>query len=351
MKKFGKLTALVLSAAMLLSITACGTNEVESKPPEKSNTEQTDPLAYREIPNTYLSIATGSSGGGWYIMGALFNDAFETNIPGLKMTLLPGGGASNPTAVDAGADTQVGFTYITYAKAAVEGTGDYAESKCENLYALANISVKQYLYLLIVAGSPYSDFESIVAEQAPLKFAVGPRAGGNEVAFNRILKAYGASFDDIESWGGSIQYISAQEGCDAVKDGQIDGNVNLSAVPQSNLLELMTSREMKWLEVNEAVGKELADTYGYTYEQLPANTYAGQTEPIDTIVDTVLLVVNGDVPEDVVFNLTKCLCENEQLWADGYEALSAFDPANAANTGIALHPGAEAYYKAAGFLN
>ena len=344
-----KIAVLILSLAMLFSLAACGAKQEET-PVEETPTEQADPLAYREVPNTYLSIATGSSGGGWYIMGALFNDAFETNISGLKMTLLPGGGSSNPTAVDAGADAQIGFTYITNAKAAVEGSGDYAETKCENLYGLANISVKQSLHLLIASNSPYSDLEGIVAAKAPLKFAVGPRAGGNEVAFNRVLKAYGSSFDDIESWGGSIQYISAQEGCDAVKDGQIDGNANLSAIPQSTLLELMTSREMKWLSINETVGNELAETYGYTYEQLPANTYSGQTEPIDTIVDTVLLVVNGDVSEDVAFNLTKCLCENQQIWADGYEALSAFDPANAANTGITLHPGAEAYYKAAGYL-
>ena len=75
----------------------------------------------KKIPETYLTMAVGSSGGGWYIMGAGLNEGWESQIPGLKMTLVPGGGASNPTLANNGSKVQIGFTYVSNAAAACNG--------------------------------------------------------------------------------------------------------------------------------------------------------------------------------------------------------------------------------------
>ncbi len=343
-----KLLALLLSVIMVLSLTACGGNK-ESTPAATGNAQQeTTAGGYRKLAkDEYLSLITGSSGGGWYIMGALFNDKFESNIPGLKMTLLPGGGASNPTVVNGGTDAQIGFTYITNAVAAKAGSGDY--EKCDNMYALCNLSVKQFLHLCVSADYKYQTLDEIINNKDGIKMAVGPRAGGNEVAFGRILEQYGVKYDDIESWGGSIQYISAKEGCDAVKDGQVNGNANLSAIPLGVITEMTASKKITFLSIPDDKAKAACEKYGYTQESIPAGTYTN-TEAIPTIADTVVLVISGNVSNDLAYNLAKCLAENKQAWGDGYAALGAFDPANAGSCGIPLHPGAEEYYKEAGIL-
>ncbi len=346
-----KLLALLLTMSMVLSLAACGSQQEGSTAPAGSTNaveKETTAGGYRKLAkDEYLSLITGSSGGGWYIMGALFNDKFESNIPGLKMTLLPGGGASNPSVINEGSTAQVGFTYITNAVAAKAGSGDY--EKCDNMYALCNLSVKQYLHLCVAADYKYQTLDDIINNKDGIKMAVGPRAGGNEVAFSRILEQYGVSFADIESWGGSIQYISAQEGCDAVKDGQVNGNANLSALPLGVITEMTTAKKITFLGIPDAIAKGACEKYGYTQESIPAGTYTN-TADVPSIADTVVLVISGNVSNDLAYNLAKCLAENKQAWGEGYASLGVFDPANAANCGIALHPGAEEYYKEAGLL-
>ncbi len=302
----------------------------------------------KKIPETYLTMAVGSSGGGWYIMGAGLNEGWESQIPGLKMTLVPGGGASNPTLANNGSKVQIGFTYVSNAAAACNGEGKYKEAHT-NLVALCNLNVKQYLNINSTKSSGLNSFDTIVMQKPKIRINVGPRGSGSEGMISRVLEAYGISYDDIKNWGGSVQYNSTDTSFNALKDNQLEIAANASVLGLPSLVETAASRELYFIPVGEEQGKSLAK-YGFSYEPIPANTYPGQTEPVPAVVDKVVIVINKEVPNDVVYNLTKVLCENTEKWATVHSSFKAFDPAAAANVGIPLHPGAEQYYKEAGLM-
>lgn len=350
MKKFLSLT---LAMCMALSLAACGSSGSSSGSGAQSggSAAQTEPQfdenGYMLMDESYLSMAAGSAGGGWYVMGAAMNDLFERSM-NVHMTLIPGGGSTNPTLVDEGGDVQLGFTYIANAVAATEGKYDYEGAQCNNLKALACLNIRQYLGITTTAD--YTSVEDMVANPKSLKIAVGPRGGGNEIMLNRYLEQLGTSLDELAAQGADVQYISASEGYTAIKDGNVNTCNYQAAIPLSSLVEALASQKMSFVSLDEATAQKVADIYGYSYDYIPAGSYQYQDSDVGTLCDTVILVVNSSVDDAVAYNMAKALAENKDALVSAHASFEALDPQVMAQCGIELHPGAQAYYESAGLM-
>ncbi|MCY1186540.1 TRAP transporter solute receptor, TAXI family [compost metagenome] len=89
----------------------------------------------------------------------------------------------------------------------------------------------------------------------------------------------------------------------------------------------------------------------YQSEMIPANTYDGQTEAVPTVAITNILVTRADMSDEVVYEMTKLLFENLPRLGNSHSAAKDIKLESAAkNLPIALHPGAERYYKEKGAL-
>ena len=357
MKRYVTLT---LALLLVLMTAGCGASSSSPAAPSSAapavsssgaavSSAPADASGFKPMEDTYLTMASGSSGGGWYIMGAGLNDAFEELLPA-HMTMIPGGGSTNPTLVNDGKEVQVGFTYIANAKAAVAGQFDYEGQKCDNLRALCCLNVVQYLTVCATPDSGFKSITDMINNPTKLKIAVGPRGGGNEILLNRLLESYGTSLDALSAAGASVQYISAAEGMSAIKDGQVNVVNYMSSLPLTSLVETLASMKLNFIGLDKAESTKACDKYGYSYQAIPAGTYDGQAEDVYTLSDTVILVVNSEMKDEVAYNLAKIISENEQRWRDVHASFDAFDPQKAAETGIVLHSGAESYYKEAGLL-
>jgi hypothetical protein len=88
---------------------------------------------------------------------------------------------------------------------------------------------------------------------------------------------------------------------------------------------------------------------GYEKGVIPAGSYKGQTEDALTISHTSIIFARKDLPEEVVYNLTKLLMENRERLnkIEGIEIsekpIEGIDPQ-------ILHPGAKRYYQEKGLL-
>ncbi|HSX82218.1 MAG TPA: TAXI family TRAP transporter solute-binding subunit, partial [Candidatus Saccharimonadia bacterium] len=84
---------------------------------------------------------------------------------------------------------------------------------------------------------------------------------------------------------------------------------------------------------------------GWTAAYLPAGAYGIVAEPIATVAMGTSLGFHASVPTDVVFAITRALCEHPERVRDIHPAATQFDPAPASlQAGGALHPGAERYF-------
>ena len=108
-----------------------------------------------------------------------------------------------------------------------------------------------------------------------------------------------------------------------------------------------------WLGfTDEELDAIIAENPSYTKQVIPANTYNGQTEPVPTFGVKTLVICNASADEELVYNLAKAIHENSADMIAGNASLAPLaDPAfMCQDLPIALHPGAEAYYKDAGLL-
>jgi TRAP-type uncharacterized transport system substrate-binding protein len=86
----------------------------------------------------------------------------------------------------------------------------------------------------------------------------------------------------------------------------------------------------------------------------PAHTLKGQTAPLKTVQAATNLLVRPDLPDSVVYTVTKTIIENAARLPKIHAALTDFDAKVAADPGLSgncpLHPGAVKYYKEVGMM-
>ena len=96
------------------------------------------------------------------------------------------------------------------------------------------------------------------------------------------------------------------------------------------------------------------DTLGFDLITIPANSFSGQTEELHLPGSPDCLFANTELDEDTVYMVTKILNENRDYLVEQFASLSGWDPETCWEpekiAGLELHPGAEGYYKEAGYI-
>lgn len=174
--------------------------------------------------------------------------------------------------------------------------------------------------------------------------SVGEEESGTEQNAKQILSAYGLSEKLTEQV--NMNYTEAAA---ALADGSIDAVFCTIAVPTDVLSELSESCSVRFLPVEGSAADRLISSYPtYVPCVIPAGTYAGQTEEIETVGVRAVLLARKDVPESTVRALTELLFEKRaELQQEGLPQLA--DEAEAVQgVSIPFHPGAADYYAGCG---
>lgn len=108
------------------------------------------------------------------------------------------------------------------------------------------------------------------------------------------------------------------------------------------------------MEINVvAVPKEIVDKIGapFVSATIPAKTYTGQDEPVQTAAVVNYLVTREGVSEDTVYQMTKLVYESIPELAAAHSAGKDIKLDGAlAGVPIPLHPGAQRYFKEKGLI-
>lgn len=306
------------------------------------------------IPSSYameksIMVTAGGVGGSWFIAGAAFNEVFEKSIPGLKTSLVPGGGNTNPIRVDKG-EADVGFTYPTLILSALKGEEPYKEP-LKNIRALANLQMKQYLVLAALRSTGLTTYDDIVNKKYPIKLCPGTRGLAGELLFRQAIAEYGFSYQDIAKWGGKVYFASWNESVSQITDGHLNALTSQTVLQNPFMVELSTARDMKYLPLNNEVADRLVKKYGYTKEIIPKDSYKGMDSDYLTVADSVILVCKKDLSEEMAYNLAKLLCENQKKWEATHVMFKDFKPSGTSHfpEAIPIHPGAAKYFKEKGY--
>lgn len=349
-KRIVKLMSALCAFSMMFTLAACGENPAPSpaassapaqSEPAKSAAESYEAKAYT------LSITTGSTGGSWYAAGAAFSEILQDYLPGSNITVLVGGGISNPTLVASG-EAEIGFTYSPALIAALAGTGEFPAA-LSTLRAIGRMEpCLETCFATVESG--ITSFDQIRDEKIPVRLCVPAVGNFGEAAANAILTAYGLSYEMIESFGGTVQHVSHPEAIDLFRDGHIDMYMCAAGIGHASVTEMCLSRPMKFIPVEgEAMTK--LEELGYAPSVVPAGSFEGVTEDCPAAQYNAVWIVNEDCDDALVYYATKALNERMDDMVTAYSAIAEVEKADMTECfGAKLHPAAEAYYKEIGML-
>ncbi len=168
-------------------------------------------------------------------------------------------------------------------------------------------------------------------------------APGSGVYYNAmdVLEGAGISTDDIKP-----QYQSFEDSKEALKDGKIDAAFIVAGAPTSAITELATTNGVYLIPINgELQAKIMAACPYYTPMNLPAGTYPGQDEDIETITVKATLIVADYVSEDDVYAMTAAIFDHIDEIALENAKGAELSLENATDgISVPFHAGAARYY-------
>lgn len=199
-----------------------------------------------------------------------------------------------------------------------------------------------------------STLEEIFEKKLPLRIGCSPRGSMDAEGAYRMLEYFGVTLEDLQSWGGDIVEQGGDANAEAIADGQIDFYVDHTSSSSSTMAQIASTCDVTFLQWSDDMNKWFMDTLGFDLITVPANSFSGQTQELHLPGSPDALFVNENLPEDVVYTIVKTLSENRDELVHEYASLEPWDPATAweptKRGGVALHPGAEKYYKEMGYM-
>ena len=279
--KFKKLAAIgmamVVSAAVL---TGCGGDDGGKK---------------------FLNIATGGTAGTYYPIGGAMAEILNKDIKGMNASAQSTGAtvANINMLKDGSVDLAIVQNDITYY--AVNGTEMFQDKKVHNMRGSATLYPETCQFVTLDSSGIKS-----IKDLKGKKVAVGAAGSGAEANARQILEAYGITYNDIE-----VQYLSFAEGASALKDGNVDAAFLTAGYPTASVQDISSQNKIRLLPVDSDKAEALIAKYPfYTKTTIPAGTYAGFNEEVQTISVMAMLVATDKVDDKLGYEIAKAIFSN-----------------------------------------
>ncbi|MBR5307714.1 MAG: TAXI family TRAP transporter solute-binding subunit [Clostridia bacterium] len=327
-----KTLSFILAAVMLLSVGLTSCNKATTDGGEAAKTVDK------------IVLATGGNTGTYYAYGMAMGPILAEKT-GIKFDVQSTGASkANIQSIQLGevdmAVVQNDVMYYAYT-----GTDLFAGAQTQDFAALAVL----YPELCQIIATKDSGIKT-VADLKGKNVSVGDAGSGVEFNARQILDIYGIDMDkDINK-----QNLGFGPSADALKDGKIDAFFCVAGIPTTAITDLAMNKDITVVAVDDEKFAALSEQYGfYTQQIVPKDTYKGMTEDVKTVAVMATYIVDKDLPEDAVYNITKSIFENKDAIAKAHVKGLELD-VNKAVDGIPaevpLHPGAEKYFKEVGAI-
>lgn len=291
-----------------------------------------------------LSVATGPTGGVYYVYGGGVAKVISGHVPNVEATAEVTSASVDNLKLLRDGKVDLAFTLATTVADAAAGSGVFATFGRVPAAALA-VLYTQYTHLVTLERTGIARLADVRGRVVALG---GPGSGTEDIAL-RILRASGLDpARDIRAQG-----LGINAAVDALKDGKIDALFWSSGLPAGALLDLASTpgRAMSLVPNDEALDA-LQREHGaglYHRADIPAGAYPGLDHPVATVGTTTLLVVDRGMPEQLAYDITRALFDHRsELVAVHPEAENLTLRSAAAGAPIEYHPGAVRAYRELG---
>jgi uncharacterized protein len=287
----------------------------------------------------FINVLTGGTSGVYYPLGVALSKIYGEKVPNTRPTVQATKASVENLQLLQQGKGEIAFTLGDSLAAA--WTGDEEAGFRTPLKKLRGITAIYPNYIQIVASK-----DSGIKTLADLKgkrLSVGAPKSGTELNARAILAAAGMSYKDLSK----IEYLPFAESVELMKNRQLDATLQSAGLGVASLRDLATSVEITVVEVPAAVVDKAGPPF--VKATIPANTYTGQTAPVQAAAALNYLVTHEGMKEETVYQMTKAVYESLPDLVAAHAAARAIKIEGALDgMPLPLHPGAARYFKEKG---
>jgi TRAP transporter TAXI family solute receptor len=291
---------------------------------------------------TLITILTGSTSGVYYPLGNTLSTIFLKAIPDVRSSVqVTQGSVENLRLLEEG-NGELAFSLGDSVSAAWKGNAEAGFGmRLAKLRGVAAI-YHNYVQLVVAEASGIKTLADLKGKRV----SVGPKQSGTELNARAIFTAAGVSYSDFAR----TDYLPFGQSAKLIEKGDLDATLQSAGLGVDSIRQLAASVPIKLLNIHNDIVVKIGDE-AVVPAIIPARTYEGQTEKVDTAAIVNFLVTHEGVSADIVYAMTKGIFSNLIQLVQTHPAANGISLKDAL-TGmpLPLHPGAERYYREMGLL-
>ncbi len=278
----------------------------------------------------------GGTGGTYFPLSGEMEGIIEDNTEFSVEVSATGASVENVGSLGSG-DADFALIQNDIGFFAKNGTGleAFEGDPIENLEGVATL----YPETIHIITDPESEIES-VADLEGASVNTGDLGSGTQVNALQILESVaGLTTDDFTE-----ENTDFTQAADQLRDGDVDAAFVVGGWPVGAVEELATTADIDILNLDEdARAAASEDASWFADDTIPAGTYEGIDEDVDTVSVQAMIATREEYSADTVEAVTEAIFDN----TDGLSIKSEFISADSAQDGMSidLHEGAARYFE------
>ncbi len=314
-----------IGAAGAVGLAGCAGNGDENGAENGDDDDETDVIRWH----------AGGTGGTYFPLSGEIEGIIESNTDFDVEVSATGASVENVGSLGSG-DADFALIQNDIAFFAKNGTGleAFEGDPIENLRGVATL----YPETIHIITDPDAGIDS-VADLEGASVNTGDLGSGTQVNALQILESVaGLTTDDFDE-----QNTDFTQAADQIRDGDVDAAFVVGGWPVGAVEELATTTDIEILNLDaDAREAARADASWFADDTIPAGTYEGIDEDVDTVSVQAMIATREEYSADIVESVTETIFEN----TDSLSIKTDFISADTAQDGMSidLHEGAARYF-------
>jgi TRAP transporter TAXI family solute receptor len=292
-------------------------------------------LAASAEDKTLLSIATGGKAGVYYPLGVGLARVITSHLPGVEAAAQTSdASAANVNSIER-REAAMALVQSDVLFRAVEGERPF-QKPVKNLKAIAALYL-EHVQCIAAKDSGVRALSDIRGKRV----SVGAPGSGTVDSVGAVFFVAGIKYADLNT-----DFLNFADTAERIQDGRLDVGFVVAGAPTAAVTALAARREIDLVAFEDDLLDGLVKSYPFFIKgTIPAGTYSGVDHDTPTPAVTAVLVCDAQLPEELVYDVTKTIFENLSELAPLHDKAKSITLDKALDGAIAeIHPGAAKYY-------
>ena len=290
--------------------------------------------------DVFVRIGTSSVGGGFYLIGNTIAQLGTQALKDINFTAVTGGSIKN--CINLGnKEIELGMVQSSTVNDAWNGGNDSFKEPVKSLrYVTAIYFMPAHILVNKAANiKSVADFKGKRIDYS----AVG---AGIEINTREIMSAYGLTDADV-----NIQRFGRTEVQEALEVGDSQAHIWTTNAPNAQISEMVRGGKVGLIGIEPDKVKEITTKFPHYAASVIEKEAYGYDRDLPVIAAVGSLLTYEDMPDEVIYKITKMLHENNKFLAERLNYFSGFKLEMAlAGMAVPLHEGAKKYYVERGLI-